>query len=663
MEPAVLMHLRRAFSLVALAPLLLFASAARAEDCSPANRVSTCVDADNLWLRPGSSQFSSVAGTSVTPAGQVGFGFITAFQKRPVVFRLPSAEPGGTDAYAIDDQLNGSLLWSFGLGKGLELTLVTPVTLYQSGVGVSPLVSQKSTEIPRSVLRDARIGFHAGLLQRRGGYLVPGPAVSLRGEVIVPTGDGELFAGGKGVGFAPSAVADWRFGPVVVGVEVGARVRSQVDLAGTTVGTQLYEALGVSVDVLGEKLAVTGEVFALQGFGPQKSLTRSAAGVSEIGDRSTLAPTEWLLGLRSAPALAGDLSLHLGAGTSLPLSSNDVTAPAFRVLAGARYAPLGRDSDNDGILDVNDRCVSEPEDRDGFEDEDGCPDPDNDRDGIPDSRDRCRDAPEDKDGFQDDDGCPDPDDDNDGILDADDLCRNDPEDKDGFQDEDGCPDPDNDGDGILDKDDICPNGPEDKDGFKDEDGCPDLDNDADGILDQVDQCPFEAEDKDGFQDEDGCPEPDNDNDGILDKLDKCPNQPETIDGVDDEDGCPEPGGKDLVTLQKGRLDVPTPIRFAAGNAKMTTEIERSLRMIAQKARGTPRFERLVVEAYGDGPTPAAKQEALANERAEAIRAVLLAAGIPADALSVAVGDLTAKRPPRASHLDALLIQKRPPRTP
>jgi hypothetical protein len=43
--------------------------------------------------------------------------------------------------------------------------------------------------------------------------------------------------------------------------------------------------------------------------------------------------------------------------------------------------------------------------------------------------------------------------------------------------------------------------------------------------------------------------------------------------------------------------------------------------------------------------------------------VLLAAGIPADALSVAVGDLTAKRPPRASHLDALLIQKRPPRTP
>lgn len=129
------MSLRRYFSLVALVPLLLSTRAARGEDCSPANRVSTCVDADNLWHRPGSSQFVSVAGTSVTPAGQISFGFLGAFQKRPVVFRLPSAEPGGSDAYAIDDQLNGNLLWSLGLGKGLELTLATPITLYQSGVG------------------------------------------------------------------------------------------------------------------------------------------------------------------------------------------------------------------------------------------------------------------------------------------------------------------------------------------------------------------------------------------------------------------------------------------------------------------------------------------------------------------------------------------------
>ena len=117
-----------------------------------------------------------------------------------------------------------------------------------------------------------------------------------------------------------------------------------------------------------------------------------------------------------------------------------------------------------------------PEDKDGFQDEDGCPEGDkNDRDGdgIPDDVDKCPDEPEDNDGFQDEDGCPDPDNDNDGIPDVDDKCPNEPEDKDGFQDEDGCPDPDNDNDGIPDKDDKCPNEPETYNGFEDEDGCPD----------------------------------------------------------------------------------------------------------------------------------------------------------------------------------------------
>jgi OmpA-OmpF porin, OOP family len=117
------------------------------------------------------------------------------------------------------------------------------------------------------------------------------------------------------------------------------------------------------------------------------------------------------------------------------------------------------DRDGDGIKDNVDKCPDDPEDKDGFEDADGCPDLDNDKDGIPDKTDKCPNDPEDKDGFQDEDGCPDPDNDGDGILDKVDQCPNDAEDKDGFQDEDGCPDPDNDKDGFLDKDDKCPNEP------------------------------------------------------------------------------------------------------------------------------------------------------------------------------------------------------------
>jgi OOP family OmpA-OmpF porin len=95
---------------------------------------------------------------------------------------------------------------------------------------------------------------------------------------------------------------------------------------------------------------------------------------------------------------------------------------------------------------------------------------DTDGDGIDDSRDQCINEPEDKDGYLDDDGCPDTDNDGDGIVDANDKCPNDPEDLDGFQDDDGCPDPDNDGDGVLDVDDFCPNTPGVRGG--DRPGCP-----------------------------------------------------------------------------------------------------------------------------------------------------------------------------------------------
>jgi outer membrane protein OmpA-like peptidoglycan-associated protein len=131
------------------------------------------------------------------------------------------------------------------------------------------------------------------------------------------------------------------------------------------------------------------------------------------------------------------------------------------------------DRDGDGIADDKDACPAAREDKDGFEDDDGCPDLDDDRDGIPDDEDRCPREAEDKDGFQDDDGCPDLDDDRDGFLDSADACPHDAEDLDGFQDDDGCPDLDDDRDGFPDAKDACPEEPETVNGIADADGCPD----------------------------------------------------------------------------------------------------------------------------------------------------------------------------------------------
>jgi outer membrane protein OmpA-like peptidoglycan-associated protein len=157
-----------------------------------------------------------------------------------------------------------------------------------------------------------------------------------------------------------------------------------------------------------------------------------------------------------------------------------------------------QDKDADGVPDPQDRCPEIP----GPKENDGCPlVRDTDGDGIPDDLDRCPLDPEDKDGFQDEDGCPDTDNDQDGIVDKVDQCPNEP----GPLDNKGCPVKDRDHDGILDHLDKCPDDPEDKDGFEDEDGCPDLDNDKDGIPDPQDACRDEPGVADPDPKKNGCP--------------------------------------------------------------------------------------------------------------------------------------------------------------
>jgi outer membrane protein OmpA-like peptidoglycan-associated protein len=97
------------------------------------------------------------------------------------------------------------------------------------------------------------------------------------------------------------------------------------------------------------------------------------------------------------------------------------------------------------VLDRADKCTREPETKNGYKDEDGCPDKDlraldTDGDGVNDDADKCPIEPEDKDGYADEDGCPDPDNDNDGIPDQTDKCPAEPETINNVEDDDGCPD-------------------------------------------------------------------------------------------------------------------------------------------------------------------------------------------------------------------------------
>jgi len=133
---------------------------------------------------------------------------------------------------------------------------------------------------------------------------------------------------------------------------------------------------------------------------------------------------------------------HVEAGLALSPSVLDAAkdCPVRGLLADDPEADPWLDGDGDGLGMLDDRCPYALEDIDGFEDENGCPDPDNDGDGTLDGDDRCPDGAEDHDGYEDEDGCPDPDNDADGIADVDDSCPDEGESINRYQDEDGCPD-------------------------------------------------------------------------------------------------------------------------------------------------------------------------------------------------------------------------------
>ena len=638
------------------------ASSARANDCSSLGGMSTCIDADNLWPHPGPGEWLAVGSSATTPADRVAFGLTLSYLSRPIGVRISSADPEGTPIYLVDNAVNATFLWTLGITDRLELTLAAPVTLWQDGAGVGELTGSDD-QLPRSALHDARFGFAFAFLQRPRSGPSEGLGITSRFELTLPVGDERAFTHSRTVVLAPSLAGDYRFGPLTLGAELGARVRGETKLAGATMGSQLLFGAGASVEVLPAKLLALGaEAFALYTFAEQEPPTRER---DQFDAGPPLVPAEWIASVSSAPLLGGDVRFTLGGGGPIPFASDPaVTTPRFRFDLAVRYAPLGLDADSDGVLDRDDTCKLVAEDRDGFQDQDGCPDPDNDNDRILDARDRCRDAAETVDGFEDTDGCPDLDDDKDGVDDEDDRCRNAAEDRDGFEDNDGCPEPDNDGDDILDGADSCPNGAEDRDGVKDTDGCPDPDNDLDQIPDGSDTCPDAAEDRDGFEDTDGCPDPDNDGDGVLDKDDVCATSTETIDGISDGDGCPEPGSRSLVSWSGDRIVVEGLERFPAGSTALSRELDKQVRMMASLIRTRAPVDVVIVEAYpdraGDGSNRALE---LAGKRADAVKAVLVDAGVPGDKITAATGDPSVKRPAGAPGVEVTVRRATQPTKP
>ncbi len=442
----------------------------------------------------------------------------------------------------LSDQFSLDYFAGVGIGNRLAIGLAIPTVAYQTGD--EPADPAVTPVLPTTGIGDVAFTAKATLVPTAdlGGF-----GLATIARVTAPTGDERSFLGEGAATGELRMLGELRLIALDLRATAGARVRgSKETYVGEEFGDDLPWAVGVTAKP---------QAFGWDDAGRWLVSLETRGRVSLTPSFASGAQSPIQIGA-SARYTVEEISAI--AGVELPLN-DAVGNPAVRGVLGIGWAPRFYDEDGDGIEDSRDECAELEEDKDGFQDADGCPDFDNDDDGVPDADDRCPAEQEDADDFMDDDGCIDADNDNDGIPDTEDSCPDEVGPATGSP-APGCPIVDQDGDGILDTQDQCAAQPEDKDGFADTDGCPDPDNDGDKVLDDVDACPKVKGEPRTDPELNGCPNPDTDGDTYDDAVDKCPRKAEDFDGVDDTDGCPDDDSKEpawkrakpLVTLEQGK---------------------------------------------------------------------------------------------------------------
>ncbi|HEX4454281.1 MAG TPA: choice-of-anchor D domain-containing protein [Kofleriaceae bacterium] len=345
----------------------------------------------------------------------------------PIVLTAPT----NTNA-TLRDRTTLSLGGAFAFGEMFEVSVHVPLYL-QSGQDASSATMFGEPDVSATAFGDLELDGKALFSRYHGpaGDFATGIAVGLE----LPTANGQQFAGSAKPEVRSVVMLHWALGRIALDANGGGVVR------GAAYYNNIEQKSGFDWGGAVSVHATPHLAFAVEAFGEVVP-----GGVFEMdGSTNALDMAEALLGAH----FQLDHRINIGAAFGHGLT-DALGTPGYRGIITITVAPAARselqvsrsvgDADHDGIPDDLDRCPNEPEDKDGFQDEDGCPDPDNDGDGIPDSKDKCPNEAEDKDGFQDADGCPDLDNDGDGIPDRRDKCPNEPETVNGFQDEDGCPD-------------------------------------------------------------------------------------------------------------------------------------------------------------------------------------------------------------------------------
>ncbi|MCL2778347.1 MAG: hypothetical protein FWD73_10110 [Polyangiaceae bacterium] len=342
------------------------------------------------WRPSTDPSASMVVEPVMTPGpGVLSFAGFANYAYRPVT--LSNSGVGMNSLRPVNHALGFDAVANLGIGTRLAVGADIPLVAYQTGQTGSPglaATGSSSDKVPKSAMGDIGLTIKGTLLPNdAGGFGLAGI-----GLVTLPTGDRSSFAGEGSVNASARALAEYTLLFASVQASLGYHLRTNhhtwpaPEIGGYRFGNEVPWSLGIMVrpGVLG----IDSDNRQRWEIAAHGALPAGPVGPFGSGDPGSSALSPVLLGASNRIELGHYRDAFVLVGAEVGLNQA-IGTPVVRGIVSIGWAPRDHDRDHDGIPDDVDQCPDIPEDKDGFEDDDGCPDIDNDNDGILDKDDAC----------------------------------------------------------------------------------------------------------------------------------------------------------------------------------------------------------------------------------------------------------------------------------
>jgi OOP family OmpA-OmpF porin len=347
---------------------------------------------DARTWRPSADPESSLASEPVATPGpwQWNVGTWAHYALDPLVLRDPKT--GNVTSRPVEDLVGADLVAGIGFGSRLAVGTDVPAFVWQHGTSLPPTVVGPGS-LPTSGLGDVSLLGKATIVSNDRDGLRLGFGLAALAGVSLPTGNRSSFLGDGQATVTLRLLAEYGLGVGALRAALGyvARPESRQwpeGAGGATFGNAIPWSIGLTLQPRAFWQGIDAgdrQIWEIAAHGALPGGPVAPFGVGGAGS-SLLSPMMLAVDDRIALGQRRDTYVVIGADVGL---DEAVGTPIILAVASFGWAPRAHDSDADGVPDDLDECPDLPEDRDGIQDQDGCPEDDADGDGVLDPVDAC----------------------------------------------------------------------------------------------------------------------------------------------------------------------------------------------------------------------------------------------------------------------------------